>query len=144
MKKDTISDMLTRMRNSILTKSPKVEVPKTRLTKAMAAILLEEGWIKSLDVTFSISTQRHQNYSVIQKTGNYFLVRKRNCSVIAQKTRNYFLVLKRKKSKKKNPESNNQKKLFLPMGLKLKYYGKKKNPQYKFAVCKSSKFANLR
>jgi small subunit ribosomal protein S8 len=47
MLNDTISDMLTRVRNAIIVKSQTVLVPTTNSTRAIATILLREGFIES-------------------------------------------------------------------------------------------------
>jgi small subunit ribosomal protein S8 len=46
---DTISDMLTRLRNANLAKHQIVEVPATRMTRNIANILLEEGFIQNFE-----------------------------------------------------------------------------------------------
>lgn len=49
MVNDTISDMLTRLRNANLAKHQIVEVPSTKMTRNIASILLEEGFIQSFE-----------------------------------------------------------------------------------------------
>ena len=49
MVNDTISDMLTRLRNANLAKHQIVEVPSTKMTRNIARILLEEGFIQSFE-----------------------------------------------------------------------------------------------
>ena len=49
MVNDTISDMLTRLRNANLAKHQVVEVPSTKMTRNIAGILLEEGFILSFE-----------------------------------------------------------------------------------------------
>jgi small subunit ribosomal protein S8 len=46
---DTISDMLTRLRNANLAKHQIVEVPSTKMTRNIAIILLEEGFIQNFE-----------------------------------------------------------------------------------------------
>jgi small subunit ribosomal protein S8 len=46
---DTISDMLTRVRNANLARHQIVQVPATKMTKNIAAVLLEEGFIQSVE-----------------------------------------------------------------------------------------------
>jgi small subunit ribosomal protein S8 len=46
---DTISDMLTRLRNANLAKHQIVEVPSTKMTRNIAGILLEEGFIQNIE-----------------------------------------------------------------------------------------------
>ena len=47
---DPIADMLTRIRNANAAKHDTVNVPSSKMKLAIANILLEEGYIKKLDV----------------------------------------------------------------------------------------------
>ena len=47
---DPIADMLTRIRNANAAKHDSVEIPASKLKKAIAEILYEEGYIKSFQV----------------------------------------------------------------------------------------------
>ena len=47
---DPIADMLTRLRNAGTAKHESVEVPASKMKKAIAQILLEEGYIKNYKV----------------------------------------------------------------------------------------------
>ena len=47
---DVIADMLTRIRNANDAKHETVDVPASNMKKAIAKILLDEGYIKSYDV----------------------------------------------------------------------------------------------
>ena len=47
---DPIADMLTRIRNANSAKHATVDVPASNLKKAIAQILLDEGYIKSYEV----------------------------------------------------------------------------------------------
>ena len=47
---DPVADMLTRIRNANTAKHEKVDVPASNLKKAIAQILLDEGYIKSYEV----------------------------------------------------------------------------------------------
>ena len=47
---DAIADMLTRIRNANSAKHETVDVPVSNMKKAIADILLEEGYIKSYDI----------------------------------------------------------------------------------------------
>lgn len=47
---DTIADMLTRIRNAGTAKHETVEVPASNMKKAIARILLDEGYIKGMDL----------------------------------------------------------------------------------------------
>ena len=46
---DTISDMLTRIRNSCSVRHSKTEVPTTRMTRSIAQVLKQEGFIESFE-----------------------------------------------------------------------------------------------
>ncbi len=48
---DPVADMLTRIRNASSAKHDTVDVPASNLKKAIAQILLEEGYIKAYTVT---------------------------------------------------------------------------------------------
>ena len=47
---DPVADMLTRIRNANSAKHETVEVPASNLKKAIAQILLDEGYIKSFQI----------------------------------------------------------------------------------------------
>ena len=47
---DTIADMLTRIRNANSAKHDTVDIPASNMKKAIAKILLDEGYIKSFTV----------------------------------------------------------------------------------------------
>lgn len=47
---DPIADMLTRIRNALTAKHEDVLVPTSTVKKAIAEILLDEGYIKSYDI----------------------------------------------------------------------------------------------
>lgn len=46
---DNIADMLTRIRNANMLKHEIVEVPKTKMSKAIAEILKKEGYIQNFE-----------------------------------------------------------------------------------------------
>ena len=46
---DPIADMLTRIRNALVARHDAVTIPASNMKKAIAKILLEEGYIKSFD-----------------------------------------------------------------------------------------------
>ena len=46
---DPIADMLTRIRNALTARHDTVTLPASNMKKAIAKILLEEGYIKSVD-----------------------------------------------------------------------------------------------
>lgn len=47
---DPIADMLTRIRNANKAKFKTVEIPSSNMKKAIAEVLLEEGYIKSFNI----------------------------------------------------------------------------------------------
>ena len=53
MVNDTISDMLTRIRNGNLVKSQTVSVPLTRISQQISQILEKEGLIHSFRISVS-------------------------------------------------------------------------------------------
>jgi small subunit ribosomal protein S8 len=48
---DTISDMLTRIRNSSLVKHQTTEIPATKMTRSIATVLQSEGFIGEVSET---------------------------------------------------------------------------------------------
>jgi small subunit ribosomal protein S8 len=47
---DNIADMLTRIRNANMLKHEIVEIPKTKMSKAIAEILQREGYIQNFEI----------------------------------------------------------------------------------------------
>lgn len=47
---DTISDMLTRIRNALMVKKQEVSLPYSKFKHNLAKLLVHEGWLKSVDV----------------------------------------------------------------------------------------------
>ena len=47
---DTIADMLTRIRNALIAKHESVEIPASTMKKAIAQILVDEGYVKNFEV----------------------------------------------------------------------------------------------
>jgi len=47
---DTIADMLTRIRNASSARHETVDIPASNIKKAIAQILLDEGYIKAMEV----------------------------------------------------------------------------------------------
>ena len=58
---DTISDMLTRIRNANMVKHQIVQIPATKMSKAIATILKDEGFIED----FEIYTENSYEYLLI-------------------------------------------------------------------------------
>ena len=47
---DPIADMLTRIRNGLIARHDNVTIPASNMKKAIAKILLDEGYIKAVDL----------------------------------------------------------------------------------------------
>jgi len=47
---DSIADMLTRIRNAVAAKHDTVDIPASNMKKAIAKILLDEGYIKNIHI----------------------------------------------------------------------------------------------
>jgi len=58
---DTIADMLTRIRNANMVKHQIVTIPATKMSKAIALILKEEGFIEN----FEIYTEKSYPYLLL-------------------------------------------------------------------------------
>ena len=58
---DTISDMLTRIRNATMVKHQIVEIPATKMSLAIAEILKDEGFIAD----YETYTEKNRNYLLI-------------------------------------------------------------------------------
>ena len=58
---DTISDMLTRIRNANMVKHQIVQIPSTKMSKSIAGILKEEGFIEK----FELYTEKSFEYILI-------------------------------------------------------------------------------
>ena len=61
MVNDTISDMLTRIRNANLVKHQIVQIPSTKMSLAITEILKEEGYIED----FEPYSEQNKNYLLI-------------------------------------------------------------------------------
>ena len=61
MVNDTISDMLTRIRNANMVKDQIVQIPFTKMSLAISKILKEEGFIED----FESYTENNKNYLLI-------------------------------------------------------------------------------
>ncbi|MFO7544515.1 MAG: 30S ribosomal protein S8 [Trueperaceae bacterium] len=49
MQTDPIADMLTRIRNAVAIAEPNVDVPSSKFKKALAEVLVKEGYLKSVE-----------------------------------------------------------------------------------------------
>jgi small subunit ribosomal protein S8 len=58
---DTISDMLTRIRNANMVKHQIVQIPSTKMSLAITEILKEEGYIED----FEQYSENNKNYLLI-------------------------------------------------------------------------------
>jgi len=58
---DTISDMLTRIRNANMVRHQIVQIPSTKMSRAISEILKEEGYIED----FESYTEDKKNYLLI-------------------------------------------------------------------------------
>ena len=58
---DTIADMLTRIRNANNAKHDTVDIPASNMKKAIAQILLDEGYIKAFTVVADDKQARKEN-----------------------------------------------------------------------------------
>ena len=58
---DTISDMLTRIRNANMVKHQIVQIPNTRMSKSIVEILKDEGYIEN----FEIYTEKRFSFLLI-------------------------------------------------------------------------------
>lgn len=47
---DPIADLLTRIRNASAAKHPSVEIPASNMKKAICQILIDEGYVKGMEV----------------------------------------------------------------------------------------------
>ena len=67
---DPIADMLTRIRNANSVQHDKVDVPASRMKKAIAQILKSEGFVKDFDVIKKDETDVQGTIRVILKYGS--------------------------------------------------------------------------
>ena len=70
MVNDTISDMLTRIRNANLVKSQTVSVPLTRISQQISQILEKEGLIHSFRISFSSDPLEKNTKQISEKNLN--------------------------------------------------------------------------
>ena len=74
---DPIADMLTRIRNALTAKHEDVLVPASTVKKAIAEILLDEGYIKSYDIREDgVAKYIHIDLKRISKPGLRIYARK--------------------------------------------------------------------
>lgn len=75
MTNDILSEMLTCIRNAVRIKSPGVEVAKTRITSALAKILVQEGLIEEVLETFPSS--------IAKRKGSFLFLRLKYCGSVS-------------------------------------------------------------
>ncbi|SHF09170.1 small subunit ribosomal protein S8 [Caldanaerobius fijiensis DSM 17918] len=63
---DTIADMLTRIRNANIARHETVDIPYSKLKMKLASIMLDEGYIKNVEV---IEDGNHKNIRIWLKYG---------------------------------------------------------------------------
>ena len=63
---DPIADMLTRIRNALVVKHETVEVPASQIKKAIADLLVEEGFLTSAEI---VGEGVNKNIKVVLKYG---------------------------------------------------------------------------
>ncbi|GBF79901.1 30S ribosomal protein S8 [Aphanothece sacrum] len=66
---DTISDMLTRIRNACSVRHPTTQVPTTKMTRSIAKVLQEEGFIEGFEEV-GVGVQKHLILSLKYKDKN--------------------------------------------------------------------------
>lgn len=64
---DPIADLLTRIRNALTARHDTVSVPSSKMKKAIADILVEEGYIKSAEIG---DDNGHPVINIVLKYGN--------------------------------------------------------------------------
>lgn len=67
---DPIADMLTRIRNGLTAKHETVDVPSSKIKKAIAEILVEEGYIKSANVVKNDASVQDSIHIELKYTAN--------------------------------------------------------------------------
>ncbi len=67
---DPIADLLTRIRNALVARHETVDIPLSKMKKSIADILLEEGYVKAVDVVeVSDGKKTHKMIRVTLKYG---------------------------------------------------------------------------
>ena len=70
---DPIADMLTRIRNANTAKHDTVEIPASKMKKAIADILLSEGYVQAVDI---IEDGKFETIKITLLTMNYTVIPK--------------------------------------------------------------------
>ncbi len=79
MTSDPIADMLTRVRNAIAARHPKVDVPASKLKAEIARILKEEGYIANFKVA-PAEGERRNAPKTIKRSSDYLKYCTRQCA----------------------------------------------------------------
>ena len=66
---DPIADLLTRIRNALTARHDTVSVPSSKMKKAIADILVEEGYVKSAEIG---DDNGHPVINIVLKYGNKY------------------------------------------------------------------------
>ena len=66
---DPIADLLTRIRNALTARHESVMVPASKMKKAIADILVSEGYVKSAEI---VDDEGHPNIKIVLKYGNKY------------------------------------------------------------------------
>lgn len=66
---DPIADLLTRIRNALTARHDSVAVPNSKMKKAIADILVNEGYVKSAEI---VDIDGHSNILITLKYGNKY------------------------------------------------------------------------
>ena len=121
---DTISDMLTRIRNANLIKSKKVSIPFTRISHQICQILEKEGFIKSFKVKYSKEVYLYLKYKRKGKKPGTINLRRISKGKQGNKPGTTNLQQIRKGEQGKKPETTNLRLIKKSVPL----YGKGKKP----------------
>nr|YP_009773708.1 ribosomal protein S8 [Uronema confervicola]QIZ74167.1 ribosomal protein S8 [Uronema confervicola] len=138
MVNDTISDMLTRIRNASIVRKKAVVIPYTKMNLKIAEILEKEGYILSFELNTQQSlkqTNKISNLRMIKIFLKYYKKYKTNyykLTVIKNKKalsdfKNLIKLLKGKQGSKKTPCITNLKRISKP-GLRI-YVNQKELPR---------------
>ena len=68
---DTISDMLTRIRNANMVKHQIVQIPSTKMSNAIAIILKEEGFVENFEIYNDEKSHSYLLISLEQKIRHF-------------------------------------------------------------------------
>ena len=68
---DPIADLLTRIRNALTARHESVIVPKSKMKKSIADILLEEGYVSAVEVVSAKDKNSEKVHDVIKITLKY-------------------------------------------------------------------------